>query len=154
MNTGAAPVAVAVEPLMVETTTAHATPPSSCPVISPMMTRSTKKRKAASPASPVDCTAFIQVDGLSTSPPPSPAASAISDGEEVSHAYVEPYAQDKDLPLGLTAACSLHHHHHQGHTTYLHTRALSYISTTCFAGCHRLSFKKCSGCHDKQVNRH
>ena len=45
---------------------------SSVQVTSPRMTRSRKKRKAVSPASPAECSGIKQVDGPAPSPPPSP----------------------------------------------------------------------------------
>ena len=73
-NAEAASMAVAVGSTAGDTATAHATLANSSSVISPVMTRARKKRKAASPASPVDCAAIIQVDGPDNSPPPSPAS--------------------------------------------------------------------------------
>ena len=80
VNVGTASIAVFVGTTVVEAAPARASSPCSSPVILPMMTRARKRRKAVSPVSPADCTSIIQVDGSTTSPPPSPTA--VSDNEE------------------------------------------------------------------------
>ena len=135
VNTVVAVLAEVVGPELVETAPAQASPARSNPIISPVMTRARKKRKAVSPASPVDCATFIQVDGSNSPPPPSPATTELSDGEDDPQAPMEPCASS---PPTL----------HLGPATYQVMRTV--ICVTCLCGCHGFDFDMCHNCFDNK----
>ena len=144
VNAGAASIAVVVGTTVAEAAPAHASSPCSSPVILPMMTRARKKRKAVSPVSPADCTSIIQVDGSTTSPPPSPTA--VSDNEEdCPTAPLVLCARANSSPVGPPTAQSPPEP--PPWSRYLPSHPRTVICGMCLAGCHGLQFNMCHSCY-------
>ena len=110
---------------------------NSTPVISPRMTRSRKKRKAASSASPADGSVIEQVDGPAPSPPSSPEeprpGSALSSPTCARTPTLAPLRPRR------------HHQYPHGPGSY----QTMVICRKCLAGCHGLGFQMCHSCFDK-----
>ena len=113
---------------------------SSVQVTSPRMTRSRKKRKAVSPASPAECSGIEQVDRPAPSPPPSPedcrppsAPSSPGCARTPSPTPPVPWAPPPAPPW----------------SRFLPSHPRTVICAKCFSGMHGLGFLSCFNCFQK-----
>ena len=133
---------------------ATATASSSSPaVISPKMTRARKRKKALSPE---DTACIVQLDGMESSPPPSPDEPRSLGLSGRTIPAVEGSPPMGSLPTEVTAQCAgpsepVGPPPPPPWSKWFVKHARTVICKYCLAGCHGLSFRSCSSCYDKGV---